>query len=166
MALADIVIDVNAPAMFTAHRPGCADLRKAERAGRVILRAIEPTPAAIRASVAGPNATPDDYSLSARDIASAPCMRTAFTRADAVHEPYTYTRGNRIFPCCRAHQKAGAFTRHAVRTERRRGFQPPYYTVVIYRCEATGIETVIRANWRGGAPAGAIVGNCGHRVSL
>lgn len=55
---------------------------------------------------------------------------------------------------------------HTVRTERRRGFQPPYYTVVIYRCEATGIETVVRRNSRGVMPPGAIVGNCGHRVSL
>jgi hypothetical protein len=32
------------------------------------------------------------------------------------------------------------------RSERRRGFQPPYYTVWVYQCPACGKETYVRAN--------------------
>jgi hypothetical protein len=55
---------------------------------------------------------------------------------------------------------------HEVRSEKRRGFQPPWYRVLIYRCEETSIETTIRVNWRGGAPRGAFVANCGHTVAI
>lgn len=55
--------------------------------------------------------------------------------------------------------------RHTIRNERVRGFQPPWYTVRVYRCE-DGTETRVRVNWRGPAPRGAIVVNCGHQVTL
>lgn len=51
-----------------------------------------------------------------------------------------------------------------IRSERRRGFQPPWYTVYIYKCESCGHETTVRANsYRGRTPVpgvGAIV--CPH----
>ena len=40
-----------------------------------------------------------------------------------------------------------------VRSERRRGFQPPWYTVYIYRCPSCGRETAVRAGaFRGIGP--------------
>lgn len=51
-----------------------------------------------------------------------------------------------------------------IRTERRRGFQPPWYTVYIYKCPKCGNEVTVRANsFRGRNPEpgiGAIV--CPH----
>lgn len=51
-----------------------------------------------------------------------------------------------------------------VRSERRRQFQPPWYTVYVYRCPACNNETTIRANsFRGTRPepsVGAIA--CPH----
>ncbi len=51
-----------------------------------------------------------------------------------------------------------------IRTEKRRGFQPPWYTVYIYRCKGCGKETTVRANsFRGPNPepgVGAI--RCPH----
>ena len=42
--------------------------------------------------------------------------------------------------------------RRPIRSERRRGFQPPWYTVYVYRCE-NGHETTVRANsFRGSRP--------------
>ena len=51
--------------------------------------------------------------------------------------------------------------RHVVTLERVRGFQPPWHSVLVYRC-ADGTETRLRVSWHGPAPRGAIVGNCGH----
>ena len=43
--------------------------------------------------------------------------------------------------------------RYPIRRERRRGFQPPWYTVYIYRCGACGRETTVRASaFRGRTP--------------
>lgn len=51
-----------------------------------------------------------------------------------------------------------------VRSERRRGFQPPYYTVYVYRCEC-GAEHFVRASsFRGRNPEPAVGGIvCGAR---
>lgn len=44
-----------------------------------------------------------------------------------------------------------------VRSERRRGFQPPYYTVYVYRCPDCQRERFIRASsFRGRTPVPAI----------
>ena len=51
--------------------------------------------------------------------------------------------------------------RHTVTTERVRGFQPPWYSVLAWKC-TDGTETRLRVSWRGPAPRGAIIGNCGH----
>ncbi len=43
--------------------------------------------------------------------------------------------------------------RTPVGSERRRGFQPPYYTVYLYKCPACGSRKVVRANsFRGRTP--------------
>jgi len=43
--------------------------------------------------------------------------------------------------------------RQPIGSERRRGFQPPYYTVYKYRCPKCGRERAIRANsFRGSRP--------------
>lgn len=36
--------------------------------------------------------------------------------------------------------------RNPVKSERHRGFQPPWYTVFVYQCELCGREMRIRAN--------------------
>lgn len=55
-----------------------------------------------------------------------------------------------------------------LRSERRRGFQPPWYTVYVYRCERCGAERYVRAGaFRGsraepgigGITCGAPLGN-------
>lgn len=43
--------------------------------------------------------------------------------------------------------------------EKRRGFQPPWYTVRVLRCPACGGKRYLRVSWRGTAPTGGIV--CG-----
>jgi len=58
-----------------------------------------------------------------------------------------------------------SITPHAIRFERRRGFQPPWYRVTTYTC-ADGTETILRRNWRGPTPRGAIIGNCGHQLTI
>ncbi len=55
---------------------------------------------------------------------------------------------------------------HTVRIERRRGFQPPWYRVLIYTCPDGAHAVTVRVNWSGGTPPGAIVGNCGRLVTL
>ena len=50
---------------------------------------------------------------------------------------------------------------HTCTIERVRGFQPPWYRVLVYRCAETGQETRLRIP-RGGLGPGAIIGNCGH----
>lgn len=56
---------------------------------------------------------------------------------------------------------------HTVREEKRRGFQPPWYRVLVYTCRGTGrLAGTVRVNWRGGRPPGAFVGACGHVVAL
>jgi len=47
-----------------------------------------------------------------------------------------------------------------VRSERVRGFQPPWYTVWVYECPTCKQEVRIKENWRGPAPPGAIT--CPH----
>ena len=43
--------------------------------------------------------------------------------------------------------------------ERRRGFQPPWYTVFIYKCEHTGKDIRVRANaFRGKWPVPSVGG--------
>lgn len=55
--------------------------------------------------------------------------------------------------------------RFPVRSERRRGFQPPWYTVYVYRCGVCGREVTVRASsFRGSRPVpsvGAIRCDCG-----
>ena len=53
-----------------------------------------------------------------------------------------------------------------VRSERVRGFQPPYYTVHVYRCDSCRAEIRVRQNWSGPKPPGAIRCNCGATVAL
>lgn len=57
--------------------------------------------------------------------------------------------------------------RAPIRSERHRGFQPPYYTVYVYRCPTCGAERHVRAgSFRGRRPepgVGAI--RCGNIVS-
>lgn len=48
---------------------------------------------------------------------------------------------------------------HCVRSEKRRGFQPPWYTVFVLRCPTCGTERHIRQNWQGGVPSFGI--KCG-----
>jgi hypothetical protein len=44
-----------------------------------------------------------------------------------------------------------------IRSERRRSFQPPWYTVYIYRCRECGRETTVRAgSFRGTRPEPSI----------
>lgn len=52
-----------------------------------------------------------------------------------------------------------------IRHERRRGFQPPWYTVTIYSCPC-GRETYLKNSWRGGAPRGAILCGCGKQLPI
>jgi hypothetical protein len=53
-----------------------------------------------------------------------------------------------------------------IRSERRRGFQPPYYTVYVYRCPACQREIIVRAgSFRGRTPVpsiGAVI--CGGPI--
>ena len=53
-----------------------------------------------------------------------------------------------------------------VRSERRRAFQPPYYTVYVYLCLDCGAERHVRAgSFRGTRPVPGIGGiRCGARV--
>lgn len=44
-------------------------------------------------------------------------------------------------------------------SERRRGFQPPWYTVLIYRCPACGQKHYLKVP-RGGMPPGAFGCGC------
>lgn len=46
------------------------------------------------------------------------------------------------------------------RTERRRGFQPPWHTVLIYKCPNCGRERFVKKNWSGPMPPGAFVCEC------
>lgn len=55
---------------------------------------------------------------------------------------------------------------HPARVERIRGFQPPWRTVLVFRCPDNERETRLRVNWHGPAPRGAIVGNCGHIIPI
>jgi hypothetical protein len=50
--------------------------------------------------------------------------------------------------------------RHPVRSEKRRGFQPPWYTVYVYQCPTCGREHRLRAQCFRGfkrTPAGHLV---------
>jgi len=53
-----------------------------------------------------------------------------------------------------------------VRQEKRRGFQPPWYWVRIYRCPRCKHETTINRNWHGPAPTGAFPCYCGAAISI
>lgn len=57
-----------------------------------------------------------------------------------------------------------------IRAEKRRGFQPPWYTVFIYQCDACKKPVVLKANaFRGNTPVrgvGAIRCDCGETISL
>ena len=49
--------------------------------------------------------------------------------------------------------------RHPVRSEKRRGFQPPWYTVYVYKCPTCGHEHHVRAgSFRGKRPEPGIGG--------
>jgi hypothetical protein len=53
-----------------------------------------------------------------------------------------------------------------VRYEKRRGFQPPWYTVKIYRCEC-GHESTSRVNWHGPTPRGGFYcPKCGTIITI
>jgi hypothetical protein len=52
-----------------------------------------------------------------------------------------------------------------IRIEKRRGFQPPWYTVAVYSCPCGATRTV-RRSWKGGAPPGAIKCDCGALLPL
>ena len=44
-----------------------------------------------------------------------------------------------------------------IRSEKRRSFQPPWYTVYVYRCKGCGKETTVRANsFRGPNPVPSV----------
>jgi len=45
-------------------------------------------------------------------------------------------------------------------SERRRGFQPPWYTVLIYKCPDCGRKRCIKKNWEGAMPPGAFKCGC------
>lgn len=53
----------------------------------------------------------------------------------------------------------GELSCRTITKEKRRGFQPPWYTVTIYECNC-GEITTLRDNWRGPAPRGYI--KCAH----
>ena len=80
--------------------------------------------------------------------------------------PTTTTGGNAMdqtaAPC-----EATIDLRRPIGSERRRSFQPPYYTVYRYRCPSCGAEHVMRANsFRGRNPepsVGAI--RCGAMLA-
>jgi hypothetical protein len=52
-----------------------------------------------------------------------------------------------------------------IRSEKRRGFQPPWYTVRIYTCGVCKNETTLRVPVRGFGP-GAVFCNCGALLKL
>lgn len=54
---------------------------------------------------------------------------------------------------------------YTVKIEKRRGFQPPWYTVAVYRCEC-GRTTTIRRSWRGPTPRGATLCGCGAQLAI
>lgn len=44
-----------------------------------------------------------------------------------------------------------------VKSERRRGFQPPWYTVFLVSCDGCGTHLyTVRKNWHGPTPPGAL----------
>jgi hypothetical protein len=56
-------------------------------------------------------------------------------------------------------QRAIINLRTPIRSERRRGFQPPWYTVYVYQCGRCGNETTVRAqSFRGSRPEPAVGG--------
>jgi hypothetical protein len=50
-----------------------------------------------------------------------------------------------------------------IRIEKRRGFQPPWYTVAIYSCSC-GNVTTLRRSWKGSTPPGAVACLCGKHL--
>ena len=49
--------------------------------------------------------------------------------------------------------------RRPIRSEKRRGFQPPWYTVYVYQCPTCGAKHFMRANaFRGKRPEPAVGG--------
>jgi len=57
-------------------------------------------------------------------------------------------------------------TLQAIGTERvRLGFGPPS-TVIIYRCPVDGTTLRLVKNWRGPAPVGAVIADCGHAARI
>ena len=48
------------------------------------------------------------------------------------------------------------------RIEKRRGFQPPWYRVMVIKCECG--ETALRIGWKGGTPPGGVF--CPTKVHL
>lgn len=52
--------------------------------------------------------------------------------------------------------------RSPVGSEKRRGFQPPWYTVYVYEC-ANGHKHYVRKSWNGPAPLGGI--RCDREVA-
>jgi hypothetical protein len=57
---------------------------------------------------------------------------------------------------------------HTIRHERRRGFQPPWYTVTIYTCPKDGkVSMTLRQNWHGPTPRGGVYcPTCGEPVAI
>jgi hypothetical protein len=53
--------------------------------------------------------------------------------------------------------------REPIGSERVRGFQPPWYTVWIYKCGHCEQEVRIKQNWSGPAPLGAIACHCDNK---
>jgi hypothetical protein len=54
-----------------------------------------------------------------------------------------------------------------VRTERVRGFQPPWRTILVYRCDSCLFEARLLKNWSGPAPRGAITcAHCGAAIAF
>lgn len=52
--------------------------------------------------------------------------------------------------------------RNTIRTERVRGFQPPWHTIWILACPSCAGEVRVRQNWHGPPPPGGIL--CPHRA--
>lgn len=55
--------------------------------------------------------------------------------------------------------------KHTYTSEKRRGFQPPWYRVVVVTCPDGAHAVTLRVP-KGGFGPGAVVGNCGHLVQL
>lgn len=50
--------------------------------------------------------------------------------------------------------------KEAIRSERVRGFQPPWRTVLVYRCKECRREIRLRKDWLGPTPRGGFLCDC------